>query len=168
MTPSAQDAGTPSDRRELLQFVVETHRDEMERHEEEMGKTFNWTLTILLALGAAMLGFAGSTGWGRLPVHWPLQLTVSLTSVLIASVASVEMVRRVRAYDINARVVAHASALLHLFEPNYFSPQHPPLYPARWKNWGDPTYPATKDVPSFNVVVLMAVAVGNIALTWLL
>lgn len=144
---------------DTLRLVIETHRDEMERHESMIGSVFNWTLTILLALGAGFVGLATADAWTTLG-SWSLRQAIVRLSVagfcpLIAALAIAEMMERKSAYNKNARIVARASELLGLFEENHFRTVHDPLYPREWRRWGEAARPAHKFLPLFHTVVLL-------------
>jgi len=151
---------------EILQFVVEIHRTEMERHQKLIGNIFYWTLTIILALGVATIQLAGSQAWHLNLRQWPLKVTISAVSCAIALLAIAEILKRLAAYDTNARVVVRASKLLHLFDSDTFAPRHEPLYDAAWLVWGDRNYPAHKFLPTFHAAVLLLVAAATTILAW--
>lgn len=155
-----------SDYQETLQFVVESHRKEMERHQTIVGNIFFWTQSIMLAMGAANFGLAGSATGHVFMSRWQFRLSISAISILIPLFAMIEIFDRGRAYDANARVVVKASKLLHLFESNVFSRAHEQLYEESWLHWGDRNHRSYKFKPIFYSVVLCLLGICVAILPW--
>jgi hypothetical protein len=152
--------------RKLLRFVVRIHRSEMERHQKQIGNVFYWTVTIILGLGIAVIQLIGSDHWTSFAPKWPLRVIVSTASLAIAVLAITEIIKRLSAYDSNARVVVKASELLSLFQDDVFGLTHPAIYEQSWRAWGDRNHPAHKFVPWFHVVVLLCMGLAVALLVW--
>lgn len=146
---------------DTLRFVVDQHREEINRHQDAVGKIFNWSVTIILALAAGFFTLRGSEGWSKMAYQSQLLVCVVIAVVcgLIALLASREMYKRVHASDENARVIVKASRMLSLFEI-VNDASNEALYPKKWLSWGDRTRPSTKISPWFNILALFVIAVG--------
>jgi hypothetical protein len=145
--------------REVMCFVVEVHRSEIKTHLDRVGNVFNWTITIISGLGAGLIGFAGAGGWTNYGKSERIVIAavIACVSIVIAFVASREMINSFKGVNENAVIVVRASECLGFFKKDSFG-MTDMLYSDKWQKWGNPDYRGTPIIPYYHVSVLALLA----------
>ena len=133
MENQSLDAKTKLD---ILKFVHQDQKNEMEYRREREYRIFTWSSSILLALIGALLITKQTEnlvwkpygGWGN--------IVASAAVVLIVAYSTMWQFRNSRFRGHNAQVVSHIDVLLHCFEEGYFDPEGVALFPDHWRDFG--------------------------------
>ena len=127
------DAETKLD---ILKFVFQDQRNEMQYRREREYRIFTWSSSILSALIGALL-ITKQTGtmiwqsygaWGN--------LVASAAVVLITIYSVLWHFRNDKFSGQNAQVVSRINKLLHCFEKGYFDKSGTALFPDEWTHYG--------------------------------
>ena len=122
-----------SDKLELLKYLHEKARQEIDFLRERQDRIFTWSSNVLMALiGALLIVDPSSTpGWSSNTVGKSIASLAVLTFVIL----SVQWQQRNRIFTgESAQVAQNAERLLHCYDKGYFDPKGEiTLYPERWK-----------------------------------
>lgn len=121
---------------DILKFIYQDQRGEMEYRRERVYRIFTWSSNILLALiGALLITKQTDTlvwesygGWGN--------MVASAAVVLVVVYSSMWQFRNSRLRGRNAQVISRINVLLHCFDKGYFGPEDAALYPDQWRDYG--------------------------------
>ena len=121
---------------DILKFIYQDQRGEMEYRREREYRIFAWSTSLLTALIGALLITKQSdlviwqtyNVWGN--------LVASLAVILISIFSSLWHFRNRRFRGQNAQVIAKISRLLHCYEKGYFDQSGAALFPAEWSEFG--------------------------------
>jgi hypothetical protein len=121
---------------DILKFVFQDQRNEIQYRREREYRIFTWSSSILSALIGALL-ITRQTGsiiwqpygaWGNLVASAAVAL-ITIYSVLWHS-------RNNRFHGQNAQVLSRINKLLHCFEKGYFDNSGTALFPDAWTDYG--------------------------------
>jgi hypothetical protein len=121
---------------DILKFVFQDQRNEMQYRRELEDRIFTWSSSILSALIGALLitRQTGSIIWQPYGV-WG-NLVASTAVVLIAIYSVLWHSRNNRFRGQNAQVISRINKLLHCFEKGYFDNSGTALFPDEWTDYG--------------------------------
>lgn len=154
---------TLDDRGENLRMLISEHREEIRHHEDYIASAFNWSLTIMLGVVAALAAIVATADfdkhhdWGP-KIRWGTTILI----VVQGGMTSYALFQRVGAMNENARIVASASDALKLFDKDALGM----AYPEKWRTWGNENYRATKIMPFYNIAILFLVGLLGILMAW--
>lgn len=121
---------------DILKFIHEDQRSEIQYRREREYRIFTWASSILSALiGALLITKRTDLVWNAYGV-WG-NVVASLAVLLIVIYATLWLARTERFRGQNAQVISRISQLLHCFEKGYFTADETPLFPGSWGGYGD-------------------------------
>lgn len=121
---------------DLLKFIYQDQRGEMEYRREREYRIFVWSSGLLTALIGALLITKQSdvvvwqsySAWGN--------VVASAAVILISAFSSLWHHRNRRFRGQNAKVIARISRLLHCYDTGYFDKSGTALFPPEWSQFG--------------------------------
>jgi carbon starvation protein CstA len=121
---------------DILKFVFQDQRREMQYRREREYRIFTWSTSILSALIGALL-ITKQTG----PIIWqPFgiwgNMVASAAIILIMVYSALWQFRNNRFRGQNAQVISRINTLLHCFEKGYFDKSDQALFPEEWTAYG--------------------------------
>jgi hypothetical protein len=121
---------------EILKFVFQDQRNEMQYRREREYRIFTWSSSILSALIGALLitRQTGSIIWQPYGVWGNLVASAAVVLITIYSVLWHSRNNRFRGQ--NAQVISRINKLLHCFEKGYFDNSGTALFPDEWTDYG--------------------------------
>ena len=121
---------------DILKFVFQDQRSEMQYRREREYRIFTWSSSILSALIGALLitKQTGSIIWQPYGI-WGN--AVASTAVVLITIYSVLWHFRNNQFrGQNAQVISRINKLLHCFEKGYFDNSGAALFPDEWTDYG--------------------------------
>jgi hypothetical protein len=121
---------------DILKFVFQDQRNEMQYRRDREYRIFTWSSSILSALIGALLitKQSGSIIWQPYGIFG--NLVASAAVVLITIYSALWHFRNNKFRGQNAQVISRISKLLHCFEKNYFDKSGSALFPGEWTDYG--------------------------------
>ena len=121
---------------DILKFVFQDQRNEMQYRREREYRIFTWSSSILSALIGALLitRQTGSIIWQPFGVWGNLVASAAVVLITIYSVLWHSRNNRFRGQ--NAQVISRINKLLHCFEKGYFDNSGTALFPDVWTDYG--------------------------------
>ena len=121
---------------DILKFIHQDQRSEMEYRREREHRIFTWSSNILLALiGALLITKQTETLVWKSYGSWG-NVIASTAVVLIVVYATRWHARNDRFRGQNAQVVSRIDTLLHCFDKGYFGADDAALFPEEWIPYG--------------------------------
>lgn len=120
---------------DLLKFIHQDQRSEMEYRREREYRIFTWSSSILSALIAALLITKQTDFVWRSYGTWG-NLIASIAVLLIVVYSTQWHLRNNRFRGQNAQVISRISKLLHGFDKGYFTSDGTALFPDEWTSYG--------------------------------
>jgi len=132
----AQEESLTETKLDILKFIHQEQRGEIEYRREREYRVFTWSSTILSALiGALLITKQTDLVWKTYGL-WG-NAVASLTVLLIVFYTTSWLMRNERFRGQNAQVISRIDHLLHCFDKGYFTSDDTALFPASWGGWGD-------------------------------
>jgi len=146
---------------QILKLVHDTHRKEIAFHREALDRVFQWTTSLLLAIGGGLIviGPKISTSYG---IGGPLLITVAVGVICFFAIKLTN--GNAKDINTNAKIVVKTDRLLKLFEPNYFKNDEA-IYPEDWMMWGKERDAAK--YRSYNIRLIIVFMVSILILIWM-
>jgi hypothetical protein len=121
---------------DILKFVFQDQRSEMQYRREREYRIFSWSSSILSALIGALLitHQTGSIIWQPYGI-WG-NMVASAAVFLIAFYSVLWHFRNNKFRGQNAEIISRINKLLHCFEKNYFDKSDEALFPDKWTDYG--------------------------------
>lgn len=121
---------------DILKFVFQDQRNEMQYRREREYRIFTWSSSILSALIGALLitRQTGSIIWQPYGIWGNVVASAAVFLITIYSVLWHSRNNRFRGQ--NAQVISRINKLLHCFEKGYFDESSAALFPDEWTDYG--------------------------------
>jgi len=131
-----KDNALTENKMDILKFVFQDQRKEMEYRREREYRIFAWSSSIFTALIGALLitRQTGSVIWQTYGI-WG-NLVASIAVILITVYSGLWQTRNSRFRGQNAQVISRINKLLHCFEKGYFDNSGEALFPDEWTGYG--------------------------------
>jgi hypothetical protein len=121
---------------EILKFIYQDQRSEVEYRREREHKIFTWSSNILLVLiGALMVTKQSETLVWKSYGIWG-SVIVSAAVVLIVMYSLIWQLRTNKMRGQNAQVISRISAILHCFDKGFYDQSEAALFPDDWSSYG--------------------------------
>jgi hypothetical protein len=124
------------DKLDLLKFIFQDQRAEMQYRREREHRIFSWSSSILSALIGALLitKQSGTMIWQAYGVFGNL---ISTAAVILITAYSIRWhYRNNRFRGQNAQVLTRINKIMHCFEKGYFDKSAAALFPEEWVHYG--------------------------------
>jgi hypothetical protein len=121
---------------DILKFVFQDQRNEMQYRREREYRIFTWSSSILSALIGALLitKQTGTMIWQPYGVFGNIVASAAVALITIYSV--LWHFRNSKFRGQNAQVISRINKLLHCFEKGYFDKSGSALFPSEWIDYG--------------------------------
>lgn len=123
------------DKIDILKFIHQDQRGEMQHRREREHRIFTWSAGILSTLiGALLIARQADLIW-RPYGAWG-NLVASAAVLVIVGFSTSWLRRNLRFRGQNAQVIARIDRILHCFDKGYFTSEDTALFPAEWGEYG--------------------------------
>lgn len=121
---------------EILKFVHQDQRSELEYRREREHRIFTWSSNILLLLIGALLITKQSEVlvWKSYGIWGSIVVSAAVVWIVIYSLLWQRRTNRLRGQ--NAQVISRISVILHCFEKGYYDQGGAALFPDDWSGYG--------------------------------
>ena len=123
---------------DILKFLYQDQRNEMEYRRQREYRIFTWSSNILLALiGALLITKQTETLVWKQYGYWG-NIIASAAVLLIVVYSTIWQFRNTKFRGWNASVICRVGQILRYYEKGYFSPEkNESLLPEHWAQYGD-------------------------------